>query len=175
MKNTTYVLSFLLLAFFMQSSIYTIEFRKLNGGTLNMSEFANKKIIVIAFNAVDPDVQRLKLLDSLQNADNTIQVIGVPATDFSGEGNNGALNNLSNTLSARFVMSKQSQIKKETTINQHPLIKWLTHVNENSHFDVDADGADMIFLVSNTGVLYSVLPKQAPTAVLLQAINQPIN
>lgn len=72
-------------------------------------------------------------------------------------------------------MTKQSQVKKETTIYQHPLFKWLTHVTENNHFDEDVDYASKLFIISRTGILYGVLPKEVPKAVLMQLLNQSIN
>lgn len=175
MKINSYLIAFALLSFTTQSSIYNIQFKKLNGGNVSMAEFTNKKIIVIPFNATNPDALKLHYLDSLQTADTLLQIIGVPATDFSGEGNNGSLNNLYNSLSAKFIMTKQSQVKKETTIYQHVLFKWLTHVSENSHFNEDVDASDKLFIISKAGTLYGILPKETPNSILIQVLNQSIN
>ena len=175
MKNGSYIMAITLLLFAMQSSIYDVQFQKLNGGNVSMSQFSNKKIIVIAFNAANPNGARLHYLDSLQIADTSLQVIGVPATDFSGQGNNGSLNSLSNSLSPKFVMSKQALVKKESGVNQQSLFKWLTQVNENGHFDTDAISADQLFIISKTGSLYSVLENGAPNNILIQILNQSVN
>jgi glutathione peroxidase-family protein len=174
MKNLSWflIIPFLWLT---PTSIYNIQFKKLNGGNVQMSEFTNKKIIIIPFNAANPELTRLHYLDSLQSIDASLQIIAVPATDFSGEGNNGALNTLSNSLSSKFVMTKQSAVKKEATIYQHVLFKWLTHVSENNHFDLDAAGVGQIFIVSQSGHLYSVLQNNVPNDILIQALNQAVN
>jgi glutathione peroxidase len=175
MKNVSFIMAITCLAFTTQTSIYDVQFQKLNGGNVNVSQFSNKKIIVIAFSAANPDGARLHYLDSLQTADTTLQVIGVPATDFSGQGNNGVLNALSNSLSSKFVMSKQSLVKKIAGNNQHSLFKWLTQVTENGHFDADVVSDGQLFLISNTGSLYSVLENGAPNNILTQVLNQPVN
>jgi hypothetical protein len=67
-----------------------------------------------------------------------LQVIAIPATDLGGPGSNANLTAIRNTLSVKFIMTKMAKVKKEAGTNQHALLKWLTDVNENAHFDRDA-------------------------------------
>ncbi len=174
MKNMSCILVIIFL-YATSSSIYDIQLEKINGTDIQMSEYANRKIIVIPFNAASPDTARLHYLDSLQIADTSLQVIAVPATDFSGESSNAALNSLSSLFSPKLVITKQAAVKKEATVYQQILFKWLTHVNENGHFDLDVTGVDQLFIVSKTGVLYSVLDNDVPNDILSQVLNQTVN
>lgn len=155
-----------------QSSIYTIQFDKLGGGSVTMSSYANKKIIITVFNSASPDENRLRYLDSLQNADALLQVIAIPATDLGGTGSNASLTTLRNTLSAKFIMTKASKVKKLAGNNQHPLLKWLTYVNENAHFDSDVEAAGQSFIISRGGTLYAVLGNVIDNNIISSVLNQ---
>lgn len=155
-----------------QSSIYNIQFDKLGNGSVTMSSYANKKIVILVFNSANPDVMRLRYLDSLQNADASLQVIAVAATDLGGTGSNASLIALRNTLSTKLVMTKSTKVKKAAGNNQHPLLKWLTYVNENAHFDNDAEAAGQLFVISRTGVLYGILGTDTPDTIINSVLNQ---
>lgn len=174
MNKGFYYLGIILLYCTLQSSIYDIEIKKMNGDSISMSKFTDKKIIVILVNAANPDAAHLRYLDSLQLADESLQVIGIPATDFTGEGKHENLNAFRNSLSSKFVITKQAAVIKETGVRQQPLLRWLTHASENGHFDANAKDAGQLFIVNKKGVLYSVLEPGVPRDVLIQVINQEI-
>jgi len=162
---------FILLSSF-QSSIYDIQIQTVQNDTVGMSAFGNKKILITTINSVNPSATQLLFLDSIQNQDTSIKVIAVPALDFGGVENNTALSVLSTSLGLDFTIVKSSFVKKQAGSNQHPLFKWLTYVNENSHFNNDADAIGQFFIVSKNGTLYSVLPPGVPNAILFQSLNQ---
>ena len=172
-SNILYSGLFLLLIPF-QSSIYDIQIQTVQNNTFNMSAFANKKILITTINAVNPVNTQLLFLDSIQNQDTSIKVIAVPALDFGGIENNTALSVLSTALGLDFTIVKSSFVKKQAGSNQHPLFKWLTSVNENAHFNNDADAIGQFFIVSKNGTLYSVLPPEVPNERLSQSLNQNI-
>ena len=174
MNKGLYFIGILMVYCQVQSSIYDIEFKKIEGGNVSMSEFRDKKIIVVLFNAANPDAARLRYLDSLQLADESLQVIGIPATDFAGEGKQEDLKAFNSSLSAKFVMARQASVKKETGIRQQPLLGWLTQVKENGHFDTNATDVGQLFIISNTGILYSVLDQGVPEKVLMEVLKQEI-
>jgi glutathione peroxidase-family protein len=174
MRKNFFIASVLCLTFSVQSSIYDLQIEKLSGGTVSMSSFTNKKIIITAFNASSPDVGWLRYLDSLQNSDTSFHLIAVPAKDMGGAGNNGSLSQLNNSFTPKFLMTKQAFVKKESAGNQQALFKWLTYVNENAHFDINADAPGQVFIVSKAGILYSVLPRDVPKDILLQVLSQTV-
>ncbi len=154
------------------SSIYDVQFNKLNGDAVIMPAYSNKKIMITVFNSANPDAARLRYFDSLQNADASLQVIAVPATDLGGTGSNASLTTLRNMLSAKFIMTKSAKVKKAAGANQHALLKWLTALNENAHFDRDVEVAGQLFIISRTGVLYAVLGNDADDNLINTVLNQ---
>jgi glutathione peroxidase-family protein len=53
--------------------------------------------------------------------------------------------------------------------NQHPLFKWLTHLNKNTHFDRDVEETGQLFIISKKGTLYGILGRQVSTALVMEA------
>ena len=175
MKPYFLLLNFFLPLFFYQSSVYKIQVETIDGTKVNLSSYQGKKIIITEFNAANPEISWLKKLDSLQSSDTSLRVIVVPANDLGGTGNDTKLASLLNSLSLKILMLKSAFVKKSSGINQHPLFKWLTNVNENTHFDVDVESAKQLFIVSKTGTLYGVLTNNTPGNVLPGVLNKSID
>lgn len=175
MKLISLIITTSLLSPLFQSGIYNIQLVNLNGATVSLASFQNKKILIAPFSAGAPDTQQLQLLDSLQNANPGIKVIAVPANDFGGPGNIETLKNLRRSLSLTILMTSPMEVKKSSGLNQHPLFKWLTDVNRNTHFDVDAESGGQLFMISPGGNLYSVLGAGAPVSIVNQVMQQPVN
>lgn len=154
-------------------SIYTIKIKPVEGSqSISMSSFANRKILITAISADSPDIRLLQQFDSLQVADTSLKIVVVPAIDLGKEGNDAAIAALKDSLSLDFIITRSAHIKKRAGGIQHPLFKWLTDMNENGHFDRDAETTGQYFIVNRNGVLYSVLGKDVPPAILRQIINQ---
>ena len=169
-KYFLYVIIFPVLTW--ESSIYDIEVNTIEGNSISMSSFANKKIIISPFDAATPNISWLQLMDSIQSADPELRIIGVPGNDFSGIGNDVYLANLKTTHSLDFILLKSTYVKKVAGNNQNALFRWLTNVSDNNHFDNDVESAGQLFIISNTGVLYSVLSSDVPLNILYQVLNQ---
>src|SRR5205814_6400099 len=98
--NKFFLLPVLFLTIFSgQSGIYLINVVTVNGDTVSLGSFVNKRLLVTAFNASDPNIGFLQQLDSLQRSDTSLQVIAIPANDLGGEGNDSTLANLKDSLS----------------------------------------------------------------------------
>lgn len=174
MKRNT-LFGFVLIMFSMQSSIYDIQIDTVEGATAGMASFTGKTIVISPFNALTPDIAWLQHLDSLQMGDTSLQVIAVPANDFTNAGNDGLLAVLKDSLALNFVMLKSTDVKKDAGNNQNLLLKWLTDVNENGHFDVDVMAEGQMFIVSRNGILYSVLDNDVPENILNQILSQNVS
>lgn len=158
-----------------QGSIYNIDVQPIEGGSpVSLSSFANKKIVITTIRSVNPDTAQLNFLDSLQRADTSLKVIAVPSTDIGGAGNDNTIAGLKAALSLGFIITRSARVQKNAGSDQYPLFKWLTHVNENGHFDMDANATGQLFVVSRNGILYSVLGSDVPAAILAQVLNQNI-
>lgn len=101
-----------------------------------------------------------------------MRVIAVPALDFGKSENNSDYAKLVNELSLDFVVAKAVHTRKSAGPKQHSLFKWLTDVNENSHFNYDVETIGQLFIVSKNGVLYSVLGAGVTKDVLKQVLGQ---
>jgi glutathione peroxidase-family protein len=170
MKYNLFFLGIIILGLKAGSSIYDISTTLVDGTQLNMSDFQNKRLIISEFDAVNPDINWLEKLDSIQNSDSTFQVVAVPANDFSGLGNDSLLASLRDSLSLKIKMLRSSFVRKSAGDSQELVFKWLTDVNANTHFDVDADVPNQLFIISPTGVLYSVLSSDVSSDVLSQIL-----
>ena len=158
-----------------QSSIYDIQVLPVDGSnSISLSSYANKKILIATISAANPDKTKLIWLNSLQQADTSLRIIVVPASDLGGAGNDTSIATLKTSLSLRYVITKSANVKKNAGSNQHSLFKWLTHVSENTHFDKDVESIDQLFIVSKSGTLYSILDRKVSASVLSQALNQEI-
>jgi len=158
-----------------QSSIYNIRAVSVDGKSINIGSFANKKILISPFDAASPNISWLRKLDSLQRSNTSIRIIAVPGNDFTGPANNDSLARLQNSLGLNLIIVKCTAVKKNARNAQHSLLKWLTDVNENTHFDMDVRTPDELFIVSKTGVLYSVLSAGVPLNILSDVLTRDID
>jgi glutathione peroxidase-family protein len=156
------------------SGVYNINFKGLENEQVEMSVYQSKKILITAFDAANPDRGHLTYLDSLYKADTAnIAVIAIPATDQGDGMTEPELKKiLRDTLALAIVISKPSKIKKNAGSVQHKLMKWLTHVSENGHFDPDIDEYRQIFLISRQGKLYAMTKGPARHAITTELLNQ---
>lgn len=175
MKYNSLITGFFFTLIMYQSSIYDIQLQAANGAPVNMTTFANKKILITVFDAANPDRKQLRFLDSLRKADTAINIIAVPSNEFgSGTETNSAIISLTKSLKPGFLVTAITKVKKSSGNNQHPLFKWLTDVKENGHFNTEVETPGQLFLISKTGVLYGVLDMKVPESILQQALNQNI-
>lgn len=167
-------LSFGLLAsgVFFQSNLYDLNVQSVSGSTLLMSSYSGKKIAVVVFDPAAVNNSFLHSIDSLSG--NKLKIIAVPANEL-GMATTASLITLSQSFSSSMVMLRPCYVKKNAGVNQEPLLKWLTNVSENGHFDNDVSATGQIFLVNQSGVLYAVLNSDTDMQIIKQAFGQNIN
>jgi glutathione peroxidase len=175
MKQGFFLIGVIFLPFLFLSSIYDIQVESVNGDTISLSNYTNKKILITVINAAEPDPSQLEALDSLQKNDTSLVVIAVPANEFGGPGSDSAIAAMQDSLGLEILITKSSYVTKGSGDNQVLLFKWLTDVNENSHFDTDVETVGKFFIVSKTGILYSVLSNDVPADILDQVLDQQID
>ncbi|MFT3751285.1 MAG: hypothetical protein QM768_23440 [Agriterribacter sp.] len=131
--------------------------------------------------AVNPDIDQVRLTDSVAHTDTiATKFIVVPALDLAQNTQQFSID----TLCARFagmvessiIISAPSMVKKSAAGNQHPLLKWLTNVSENGHFNDDVLRDCQLFMINEYGVLYgmhtSILGANAMRDAMLQTITE---
>lgn len=158
-----------------QSDLYNIHFTTLDGQEITMSSFTGKKIVIVPVNGTYADSSLLKKIDTLQKTSpDSLVAIAVPAIDLNAAINESNLVNLQNTLQLNIIISKPGKTAKSAGDDQHPLFKWLTRINENTHFDRDVNEAGQLFIISKNGTLYGILGHETSTALAMEVLNKPV-
>lgn len=158
-------------------SIYGISFQDIHNSQVAMTQFSGKKIVVSVINAASPDELQLKMLDTLQKKHSTkVKVIAIPISNFGQAVSNDSLIAISTRLNLGYVIAKTDKGKKADGGQQHKLLKWLTHITENTRFDRDVEEAGQMFVISEAGVLFAVMKsKISPTGTSMdRLINQQV-
>lgn len=155
------------------SGFYDIKFESLEGSLIKTSSYQGKKVLVAVISGNAANAGFVDYLDSVQESTTNIQVIAIPTSDFDGSVSMQDLKELKKNIN--IMVAKPIKVKKANGSFQHPLFVWLTQAKENQHFNIDVEGEGQLFFVSAKGTLYSVLPKDAPLAVISKVINQPFN
>jgi glutathione peroxidase len=142
-----------------QSNLYTLSFEDLDGTQINMSDYRGKKIIIVEYDAANPDRKQLLSLDSLyKNNISSLVVIAIPVSDFGSNPANAAIKKLwRDTLKLSYTVTKISKAKKATGAAQHKLLRWVTGKDMNNHFDTDIDNDGELFVISEQGRLFANL------------------
>jgi len=175
--------AFLLFVFFglfssnIGSSLYEISFKNFNGNSVNMSSFKGQRIVIIVFDSKRPDTTYLALIDSLARSDSaSTAVIAVPATDLNNDSTDVSIQPGSSLalMPRNLIISQAVQVKKSAGESQHPLFKWLTHVEQNEHFDRDVEQDGQLFMINEQGVLYGVHDKQLPADAIKKVMTENI-
>jgi hypothetical protein len=141
-----------------QKSIYEISMQTIDSVSFSMSVFKGKKIIIATSSPEALHSGGLKYYDSLQKAFPDTKVIVIPAEDLNGIMNREFSLALKNTLQRRVTICMLTSAKKSAARNQNNLMKWLTSVNDNKHFDLDVRD-EPIYVISECGALYALLDR----------------
>lgn len=166
--------AFLLLSLLVNAqNPYSISFQNISGQPINMSEYAGKKILIIVLDASAPDTTQLQMLDSFYVANNpALSIIALPADDFGIPPDDSTLSvYLTNQLGLHYVIAQTGTAEKNSD-NQQVLLKWLTHVSDNMHFDNDITEGGQIYLIDERGILYGLLGKRTSPSFLHAALTQ---
>lgn len=143
-------------------NIFDLQFKSIDNILINMSDYQNKHLVVVEFDASNPDRDVLQSLDSLYKTDTeNIKIIAVPCLDFGYPANIENMRKLLlDTLNLSFSITDTGFAKKKSTSNQHILMKWITTQSENGHVDNDITEAGQLFIISKKGLLYASLSRQ---------------
>lgn len=143
------------------SSIYTIHITTIDGQDKSMQDFQGKKIliVVVPVTKTSHDSAFLRTIDTISKVyAQGIAVIGVPS--FEDGYTSDDLNNLNtyyhSILGNQVTLTKGMYTRKGSGNRQHELFSWLTHTENNSHFDYDVSGVGQKFFISEQGELYGV-------------------
>lgn len=167
MKKILLFLSILTCSFSVfEKNIYTLHFKSLDKGEIDMSSYKGRKILIVAFDAGNPDRKQLRSLDTLYRQIATyLAVIAVPADDFNTAMSPSSLIKLlRDSLGLSYPITEISKARKDKGNLQHDLLQWLTSKDNNQHFDDDIAEQGQMYVVSETGILYASFKKNVTPA-----------
>lgn len=143
---------------FSQASVYALSVPGTKGQALELSAYQGQKLIVAICRADGADQQRLAGLDSLQKAlDGKIPVILIPLSDLTEDAATSRQRVSIDSVPASLTRSGAVKGRRASGEQQHPLLRWLTHTELNTHFNSEIDTEDQLYVISESGELYADL------------------
>lgn len=150
---------------------YDLSFTASNGSVISLRSFTGKKVIIFPINGRHPDLQTLRILDSVavKNQD-SIVVLGFPALDFDSTATTQMVGKMHDSLGLHLTFGQPVWAGKTSLRGQNPIFQWLTSMDQNHHFNRDVEEEGQLFVVSKRGMLYSVINKDLAPALLKRVI-----
>jgi len=142
--------------------VYKIHFITIDGEDKALQEFSGKKIMIVILpttQTADDSAFLRSVVKASENYSNKISVIGMPSFD---DGYNEADSNkvayfYRMSMGRTITISKAMYTRKTSHGKQHSLFSWLTHADQNGHFDTDATGVGEKFFINENGELYGII------------------
>jgi glutathione peroxidase len=134
-------------------SFHSLSFQDVNGNTINMASFSNKKVMIVNIATGSTKVSQLAQLNQLQQqyADSLV-VIVFPSNSFGHEARSNAeiKQFCQATYNSNFIIAAKSNVAG-TSIN--PVFDWLRAKTNNGEMDAPT-GADFEkFIITKDGML----------------------
>lgn len=159
---------------FAQSKIYDISLKSLDDQTIKLENYRGNKLLIAV---ASPDILQsgyLMMLDSIQKLHQSLKIIIIPAYDFGGLRDNEILQSARDVDLNNLIIASGSYVTKSGDKGaQNGLMKFLTDVHLNRHFNDDIDTDFHLFFINETGVLYASLSKGVRMKVLDAILRQP--
>jgi glutathione peroxidase len=157
-----YIISLLvitaLLSFSLVDDVYSLPLKNIDGATVDLSQYKNKKIlfIILSLSSSDTTVTAKELSQLLTKYPSSLQVIGVPAVETGfHSGDESRIKALYMNMGSNFTLAEGMKVKKGT--DQQSVFQWLTNRDKNHHFEQDVQGVGSKFFVDESGELYAVI------------------
>jgi hypothetical protein len=155
-----------------QTSIYDLDIPSAYGGKLGLQDYKGHKLVIAVVSVEELNRKgALQFWDSLKTANPKVGIIVIPAGDMDTVANDSAaMAGIKSKPSEKFILSESSPVKKDKGEKQHPIVRWLTNVKQNKYFDADVESDQQIYVISESGILYAIMAKGVPTAVLNEVL-----
>ena len=160
------------------SSFYELPLPKADGTTVSAQSLQGKKVVIVTL-PTQPNANSnrfLEQLDSLARVRVTdVIIVGVPMVE------GGAASQNKEALMAWYqsklgdeVVVLEGMPSRKASKNQHPLFAWLTHQEQNGHFDEDITGTRQLFFISRDGALYGSMEagEEFPASAVQKMLNR---
>lgn len=147
--------TFFLLPFFV-ISVYTYNLPSANGGTIQLNDYRNKKILIVNTAQNSEFVSQYGSLEELyQTYQDSLVIIAVPSNSFGNE--QGTDSSIYEYVSDNYNITYLLAGKVEVTgANSDPLFKWLASKSKNGTISAPVNGDFQKFLINASGQLIGV-------------------
>jgi hypothetical protein len=143
------------------ADLWAIKFFTIDSFRLDMSAYKGKTIIIATIDASEPKRSQLMYLDSInRNSNSQVAVIGVFINDFGKEKKKDMLLNIlrqGEGISFPITDVTKAGKAKDDEKDRHALLKWLIKKTKGSHFKIDFNEPEKLFVINKDQVLYAVL------------------
>jgi len=134
------------------SSIHEFKVTSLDGGTIDLSAYKGKKILIVNTASQCGYTKQYKDLQALhEKYKDKLVIIGFPANNFGGQepGSNEEIRAFcSKNYGVSFPMAAKVSVKGKDI---HPLFDWLTHKSQNGVLDAEIKWNFGKFLIDENG------------------------
>lgn len=134
------------------SSVHEFKVTSLDGGTIDLSTFKGKKILIVNTASQCGYTKQYKDLQELHNKyKDKLVIIGFPANNFGGQepGSNEEIRAFcAKNYGVSFPMAAKVSVKGKDI---HPLFDWLTHKSQNGVLDAEIKWNFGKFLIDENG------------------------
>jgi glutathione peroxidase len=147
---------------FTADDIYNQPLKDIDGNTIQLSGYSDKKIlfIILPVSGEDSAVTPAQLTTLANKYAGSLVVIGVPAEEWGFTSSIKAqVKSLYSGQPSNFILAEGMKVKKASGEQQSQLFQWLTDKNRNKHFDREIMGTGEKFFVDEDGALYGVIGK----------------
>jgi glutathione peroxidase-family protein len=158
---------------FAQTSIYNLSYQTTTGKVLALSDYKGKKLLIATCSSSSLlKLNSINYWDSLKATNPNLNILIIPAIDIIDISDTSNFQSALKSTSSKVAFARLSLVRKDNGPNQHMILQWLTHKEQNLHFDEDVDSDNQLFLISESGVLYAVLGKGVPQNILANVLMQ---
>ena len=147
---------------FLNTDVYRIRFTTIDNEDKSMEEFSGKKIMIVILPVTRTPGDSVFLRSVVRASEaygDKISVIGMPSFEdgYSEADSNDLAYYYRMAMGRTITISKAMYTRKTSRYKQHSLFSWLTHADQNGHFDNDATGSKEKFFINEKGELYGTV------------------
>ena len=157
---------------FAQSNIYDIESHSIDSFDIALKNFKGRKMVIALASLENLNKGSLKFFDSLQSAYPEMKVLVIPSQDSVTEEGKQIIESARENPVKRSAIFTPVIIAKDKSKEKNRLVKYLTDVKENAHFDVVYNNELQMFVVSESGYLYAVIDSPVSAKALHEILTQ---
>lgn len=141
---------------FIQTSIYSFNISRTDGGSINFSTFEGKKILLVNIATGSDKVSQLAELQQLhQQYGDSLVVIGFPSNSFGHESRSNAEIKAfcQSQYEVSFLLAAKGDVKGSGI---QPVYNWLTKASENGQTNTIVKDDFQKYLISESGELIGI-------------------